>query len=565
MFALSHRTLNSLLFLLLASISSFAFAEDLYEENDTRFTAFDLTLDEGTWLDTINGLGESFDEDYYQIEVTSGFQRVLVDLTFTHGINSDLDIFLLDSTGSVVASAISINDDEHIDVTVASGGIYYIRVFGAGGVYSGTSYNLWWDDIDPTLTDDVYETNNNRSTAYNLTSLPGTTITGISNDFDYYRIDVSANTRVLATLNNFSHSAGDLGLQLYDAAENTLVFSNRQHDDENIDYTVPSFGTYYLLVYNNDGYTGQSYNLVWNTGLSSGDDSYEDNDNFSSTTTPTLTEFPKLIFTSNDADWYEIDVRSGFTRLEIEVEHTHAEGNLGVELYNSLGDSIIFSNGNQDDELIVTDVVVAGTYYIAVYNNDTYTGQTYTLRWAGSASTSTSGDDAYEENDMPGEAISLPSDTLLNTIAGAGIANENDDDWYRISLSPGTTQVTVDLTFSQSSGDLDVELYDASGTTLLGGAYSVDDNENLVLDVSDSGVYYIRVYAYSGTGVTYDLQWRSDVDDGNVNTGNTTGGNVKSGGSGGSSGGGGGGGGSLDHGILLMLAMLALVRRRLRH
>ncbi|MEE8361790.1 MAG: hypothetical protein V3R71_06510, partial [Gemmatimonadales bacterium] len=57
--------------------------EDNYEENDTRLTAYNLRDYEERWLGTIDGAGRQHDEDWYEIYVTPGYERVLVDCRFT--------------------------------------------------------------------------------------------------------------------------------------------------------------------------------------------------------------------------------------------------------------------------------------------------------------------------------------------------------------------------------------------------------------------------------------------------------------------------------------------------
>ena len=54
-------------------------ADDAYEQNDTRATAYSLSGDERVWLSNISGLGQQWDDDWDRIYVTSGFERVWVD------------------------------------------------------------------------------------------------------------------------------------------------------------------------------------------------------------------------------------------------------------------------------------------------------------------------------------------------------------------------------------------------------------------------------------------------------------------------------------------------------
>ncbi|MBI9018874.1 MAG: S8 family serine peptidase [Phycisphaerae bacterium] len=119
--------------------------DDNYEVNNSTSTSYDLSDKEQTWLSNINGLGIQSDDDYYKINVSGGYERLLIDCQFTH-VDGDIDIELLDSSGNTLDYSQSSNDDEYIDYVVPSSGTYYIRVYLDN---AGNTYNLWWDDIEP--------------------------------------------------------------------------------------------------------------------------------------------------------------------------------------------------------------------------------------------------------------------------------------------------------------------------------------------------------------------------------------------------------------------------------
>jgi hypothetical protein len=117
--------------------------DDNYEENDSFNKAYDLSALDNTWLSTVNGFGIQADEDWYRINVTPGYQRVLVDVRFTHSAG-DIDVELYDATGTWLASSSSIEDNEFLSYRAASAGTYYINVTYGN---QGNQYDLWWDNV----------------------------------------------------------------------------------------------------------------------------------------------------------------------------------------------------------------------------------------------------------------------------------------------------------------------------------------------------------------------------------------------------------------------------------
>ena len=117
--------------------------DDAYEENDTLATAYDFTSEQ-TWLSSIDSLGAQSDDDWYEINVSpSGYELVQVDCRFTDA-DGDIDVQLVDWSGTVLASSVSTSDNEFIEHVVPSAGTYYIRVYYDD---AGNTYDLWWDDL----------------------------------------------------------------------------------------------------------------------------------------------------------------------------------------------------------------------------------------------------------------------------------------------------------------------------------------------------------------------------------------------------------------------------------
>ena len=128
--------------------------DDNYEENDTLATAWYPGRNwEQEWLSSISGLGIQADDDWYKIDISTGYERVLVDCQFSHN-EGDIDIKLYDSSEILLDASRGASDDEYIDYIVSSGGTYYIKVYYGD---AGNTYDLWWDDMAPPVLDPSLE------------------------------------------------------------------------------------------------------------------------------------------------------------------------------------------------------------------------------------------------------------------------------------------------------------------------------------------------------------------------------------------------------------------------
>jgi len=479
--------------------------DDAYEENDTIFTAYDLSNQEQTWLSNIAGLGLQADQDWYRIDVTPGFENLVVDLQFNHAFGN-LDLGVYDASGNLVASSISTTDNESINTILSGSGTYYLLVDGYPGDTLNT-YDLRWDDLP---VDDAYEENDTIFTAYNLSNQEQTWLSniaglGLQADQDWYRIDVTPGFENLVVDLQFNHAFGNLDLGVYDASGNLVASSISSTDDESINTILPGSGTYYLLVNGFPGNTLNTYDLRWDDVLV--DDAYEEND-----TLATAYDFSnqEQTWLSNiaglgrqiDQDWYRIDVTPGYENLVVDLQFNHAFGNLDLGVYDASGNLVTSSNSTTDNESINTILSGSGTYYLLVNGFPGNTLNTYDLRWDDVLV-----DDAYEENDTLATAYDLSNQeqTWLSNIAGLG--RQIDQDWYRIDVTPGYENLVVDLQFDHALGDLDLFVYDASGN-LVTSSNSTTDNELINTILSGSGTYYLLVNGFPGNTLnTYDLRW----------------------------------------------------------
>lgn len=262
----TYKFFSSLYLLSLTCLGSSVLAQDdAYEPNDTLGSAYPLP--EQTWLSSISGPGIQYDNDFYVINVSPNAKSIYVDCQFTHA-DGDIDIALLNASGSSLGEAWSETDNEFLYVTVQSGGTYYILVEWGD---NGNPYDLWWN-ADDVSEDDAYEPNETPELAYPLpeqTWLSSISGLGIQLNDDMYEISVAPGSEQVQVDCQFTHADGNIDIALANASLTFVETSVSQSNNEFIDVMVPVAGTYYIFLASD--YQGNSYDLLWTSGDGSTD------------------------------------------------------------------------------------------------------------------------------------------------------------------------------------------------------------------------------------------------------------------------------------------------------
>ena len=250
-------------------------ADDAYEENDIQADAYDLSNFGNTWLRDIAGLGKQFDDDWYKINLDSDNQLLTVDVEFSHA-EGDIDVGLYDFEEQLfITRSTSVTDNEQLSVLIPDAGEYLVQVYYYDDLdddlepyvdFAGSSYNLRWNS--EAFVDDAYEENDELLGAYDISNQAQTWLEdisglGISGDEDWYQIEITEGFENLVVDLQFSHAAGDLDINVYDADGNYVTGASSSTDNELIDTILPSSGTYYLQVQAYEDYTGSTYDLWW--------------------------------------------------------------------------------------------------------------------------------------------------------------------------------------------------------------------------------------------------------------------------------------------------------------
>jgi hypothetical protein len=244
--------------------------DDSYEENDT--CDWPTPLPVATWLNSINGYGIALDDDWFSINVPAGELHVIIDCQFSDS-RGDIDLYLHhpgQCTGEALAKSESTDNNELIEYTVASPGLYVVLVKPVAP--HGNLYNLHWDST-ALQQDDAYEENDTHDEAHPL--VEGSWLSDLSGlgamfDTDWYEIEITPGNEHITVDCQFSHAQENINIDLHrlgSLGPEWLTGSWSATDNEFIDLTVSAPGTH-LIEVRGQTQSGATYNLRWD-GLAS--------------------------------------------------------------------------------------------------------------------------------------------------------------------------------------------------------------------------------------------------------------------------------------------------------
>jgi hypothetical protein len=164
-------------------------------------------------------------------------------------------------------------------------------------------------------------------------------------------------------------------------------------------------------------------------------------------------------------------------------------------------DDIVYAT-NTDSRLTI-NLTAGARYYIGITNYSSSSRGSYFWAIDGPAGVTVT-DDAYENNDSLASASNLGTLTATRTVSQLVMADSQD--WFRFTTSAtGTGSNTIALSFQNAQGNLQLELYNSSGT-LLATSAGTGNGESISLSGRVAGTYYARVYGASGaTHPSYSL------------------------------------------------------------
>lgn len=489
--------------------------QDAYEQNDSQSEAFRLQDDEVALSDLPEGLATQSDDDWYRITIGADNTGLEVTCTFSHDLG-DIDLEIVDSRGVPIIRRDSLTDNESVVFrTPLEEGDYYLRVYGAN---KGNEYDLYWVMHER----DDFESNDTQQTAYNLADNIGTPLSSLGSavqgEDDWYRFDVSGDYAHLFVQLDYVHANGNIDFEIFNSGGNRIHYALDANDSTSVFLPVQT-GTHYVRVFGDDRFN--SYNLLVDVR---NDDAYEQNDDRASAADITGLQDEAIFAAQFDADWYEVSVTGANSFVVASATYIHANGNIGIELYDSSGNQLAQSTGTltteqaADPDYVHTKTlshgVAAGKYYLLFSGDDR--NQQYSFFWS---SKQDDANDTGTGNDTSGDATPLPDPHDENDPGTKVDGVQLDDDWYIVAVPAGHVQLNVDLEFIHAGGDINLEVYDST-LQRIGSAASTTDDESLKVGCNPAGGnHYIRVHG-SNLGNEYKIFWSSSSVDAYEDGGN---------------------------------------------
>lgn len=199
---------------------------------------------------------------------------------------------------------------------------------------------------------------------------------GVSwSDEDFYALLLANPEEVTVSL-LFSHSDGDVDLELVDENENPVASSYSLTDNESVTACLQP-GLYFIIAYSYDPQTDVSYDMVVTMppGGCCVDDAWEPSNGALEAIPVVPTDIVDQVnICEGDVDWYQIDLQANDTLVvDVLFDQPTFDADLDVYLYDRDGmtnltpccDSSNGQSGTADEQLTYT-VTAAGTYYVVV-------------------------------------------------------------------------------------------------------------------------------------------------------------------------------------------------------
>ena len=352
-----------------------------------------------------------------------------------------------------------------------------------------------------TCAPDRLEPNDSRQAPAQINGGAQSGLTLCPGDDDYFAVSLGQGDSVTLTL-SFVHGEGNLDLELFDPAGQVVASARGTTGTETFSYTAAAPGVHvaHVILTRDTGPTpGNTYTLETRAQIAPcPDDRLEENDSDLESAFLSPGNQPNLNVCVGDDDFYDVLLQGGDT-LTVDLTFSHAEGDVDVQILGLLGIALATGDSSTDDESVSYTARNTGFFTVRVTlaaDSGAVPGNPYGMnvtvtRTPAAMCTA----DALEDNDSAAAARPSTPGNLSNLTVCSG-----DEDYYAYTFAAGD-DVTVNVSFSDAEGDVDVELLGPSGASVAGSASSTD-NESFAYTVATAGTHTLRVLLYADDGAT---------------------------------------------------------------
>ncbi|MFN6540285.1 MAG: pre-peptidase C-terminal domain-containing protein [Nostoc sp. EkiNYC01] len=432
------------------------------------------------------------DYDYYRLQLS---QNSTLNLSLS-GLSSDANLYLYNSNGGyITGTSASGTANENLNYNLLPGTYYaLVQKYSTGGTTynfqaGATSLGATPADLAGNNLDTARQVTNINSTPQTFSDFVGD-FYGLSQDnYDYYRLELTGNTKVDLKLSGLS---ADANLNLYTIAGNYITASSGSGiSEENISRNLAG-GTYFVLV-NKYSSGSTNYNLqVSGTSLpatpadNAGDILTAARDIGVLINTQTFSDYIGnfLELSQDNYDYYRFELTKD-SSLDLTLSGLDTGTNASIALLDSVGNAITSSVS------AINTLLFTGVYYARVAS--TYgTGTNYTLTATATSVEDSAGNSLSEARNL---SILTGSQTFSDFV---GELDRND--YYRFELTQAST---FNLTLNGLTADANVELLSSNGGTLASSTAFGTSPESISRDL-EAGTYYVRTYRNNGN-TNYNL------------------------------------------------------------
>jgi hypothetical protein len=350
-------------------------------------------------------------------------------------------------------------------------------------------------DVPVAPAGDLFEENDSFAAASSLAAADQTYANlsiNAPNDDDYYSL-VPVVTGTLNVSLAFLNANGDIDLEVFDSAQARVAISESTGDAEQVSIRATAGETYFIRVFGYSGAVNANYSMTIDVPEGVPADSFEQNDSFTAASSLAANDqtYNNLsIDAANDDDYYSL-VAAATGTLNVSLAFTNSQGDIDLQLFDAGQQLLASAESTTDTEQVSLPVTAGEAYYIRAFGPGGAINPSYSMTIDQPEAPA---GDSFENNDgFATASVLAASDQTYNNLS---IEVANDDDYY--SLVPTATGTfAVSLAFLNSSGNINLELLNAS-QQLLANSASTADAEQLNVPVTAGQTYYVRVFGAGG-------------------------------------------------------------------